>query len=500
MIKNKFLKIKGSTKNITYYRNIGYVFFIGDVIEVDIKDVSYGYNGLVEVSCDNCFLDKSISYKDYYKSTNGLVDKYFCTKCKHIKSIKTNINKYGVDNPSKSEYVKLKKRETVYKKFGVDNPFQNDGVKDKIKKTNLEKYGVEYSIQSETIRNKSEETYLEKYGNKHSSQTDIVKEKVRKSKFRKTLERYSEKIDKEMYIIESYSDDFFVIKHHICSEFFNIEKNMLYDRILYKNVICTKCQPKIENRSFSQKQEFLVKFLKSLNISIVENDRKILEGKELDIYIPEYNLAIEFNGLYWHSEKYKDKNYHLDKSLRCLEKGIDLLHIWEDEWIFKQDIVKSIISNRLNKNNKIYARKCVVKSVDILVVKNFLESNHIDGYAKSDVNIGLHYNDELVCLMCLKKKKNDFEIIRTCTKLNYTVIGGVSKLFNHFKKNYKFDNITTSTDFRLFNGKIYGNLGFVKQKLSKPKNYWCKKLERLKKKKDNYYKLYDSGENIWKLK
>ncbi len=111
----------------------------------------------------------------------------------------------------------------------------------------------------------------------------------------------------------------------------------------------------------------------------------------------------------------------------------------------------------------------MVKSVDKLVVKNFLESNHIDGYVKSDVNIGLYYNNELVCLLCFKKKENDFEIVRTCTKLNYKVIGGISKLFNYFKRNYLFNQITTSTDFRLFNGKVYENLGFVKQKTSKPK-------------------------------
>jgi hypothetical protein len=139
----------------------------------------------------------------------------------------------------------------------------------------------------------------------------------------------------------------------------------------------------------------------------------------------------------------------------------------------------------------------VVKSVDKLDIKNFLETNHIDGYVKSDVNIGLYYNNELVCLMCLKKKKNDFEIVRTCTKLNYTVIGGVSKLLNHLKKNYKFDNITTSTDFRLFNGKVYENLGFEKHKLSKPNYFWCNKLDRLKSKKDNCFKLYDSGICKW---
>lgn len=124
---------------------------------------------------------------------------------------------------------------------------------------------------------------------------------------------------------------------------------------------CSKCS----NNGISKEETELKDFLNSLDIKIIENDRMILEGKELDIFIPSHNIAIEYNGLYWHSEQYIDKNYHLNKTEACEAKGIQLIHIFEDEWLYKQDIVKSRLKNILGlTQNKIWARKCEIKIVD----------------------------------------------------------------------------------------------------------------------------------------
>ena len=113
-------------------------------------------------------------------------------------------------------------------------------------------------------------------------------------------------------------------------------------------------------------------FLNSLNISYIIKDKKILGGKELDILIPDFNLAIEMNGLYWHSEIYMDKFYHRNKSSKCREVGIDLLHIWEDDWKFKRPIIKSIILNKLKLiKNKIFARKTSIREVSPKESTNF---------------------------------------------------------------------------------------------------------------------------------
>ena len=141
----------------------------------------------------------------------------------------------------------------------------------------------------------------------------------------------------------------------------------------------------------------MFKFIKSNTQSAVEtSNRTILNGKELDIYLPELNLAFEFNGLYWHSELHKDRRYHLEKTKLCADKGINLIHIWEDDWDNKVEICKSIILNKIGKSERIYARKCDIRIVDNKLVREFLDINHIQGFVGSKIKIGLYYNYELV--------------------------------------------------------------------------------------------------------
>jgi very-short-patch-repair endonuclease len=207
------------------------------------------------------------------------------------------------------------------------------------------------------------------------------------------------------------------------------------------------------------------------NIKTLKNNRKIINPYELDIYIPELKLAFEFNGLYWHNELNKENNYHLNKTEMCENKGIQLIHIWEDDWLYKKNIVKSIIFNKLGKSNKIYARKCKIKEViDNKLIREFLEKNHIQGFIGSKIKIGLYYNDELVSLMTFgnrriamgKKTTNqdEYELLRFCNKLNTNVIGGASKLFKYFINNYKPQEITTYADRSFSQGKLYETLGF----------------------------------------
>jgi hypothetical protein len=228
---------------------------------------------------------------------------------------------------------------------------------------------------------------------------------------------------------------------------------------------CSKCSlinTKPENE--------LKEWLNTLNIEIIPNDRKILNGKELDIYIPSHNLAIEFDGLYWHSELYKDKNYHLNKTEICEAKGIKLIHIFEDEWMFKKDIVKSRIKNILGlSDNKIYGRKCIIKEVKTNDKTKFLDKNHIQGSVGSKVNLGLYYNDELVSIMTFgdlrknlnqKQEKGYYELLRFCNKLNANVIGGADKLLKHFIKTYKPKEIISYADRRWSQGELYEKLEF----------------------------------------
>jgi hypothetical protein len=237
---------------------------------------------------------------------------------------------------------------------------------------------------------------------------------------------------------------------------------------------CPKCGLK-----YNKSEDEVKSFIKSLNIEIIENSKNIITPLELDIYIPSHNIAIEFDGLYWHNELFKPSNYHLNKTDQCESKGIQLIHIFEDEWLYKKDIVKSRLKNILGiTENKIFGRKCIIKDVNTRDKKLFLDNNHIQGTVASSINLGLYYNDELVSLMTFGKGRiamggnsNQYELVRFCNKLNYNVIGGASKLLKYFIKVYQPKEIISYADRRWSQGNLYKQLEFTNTKTSAP-NYW----------------------------
>jgi len=237
---------------------------------------------------------------------------------------------------------------------------------------------------------------------------------------------------------------------------------------------CPKCGLK-----YDKSEGELKDYIKSLNIDLIENSKTIISPLELDIYVESRKIAFEFDGLYWHSELHKPSNYHLNKTELCEAKGIKLIHVFEDEWMFKKDIVKSRIKNLFGLNEiKIYARKCEIKLVNKDIKKTFLDNNHIQGTVASTINIGLYYNNELVSLMTFGKGRiamggssDEWELVRFCNKLNTNVIGGASKLLKYFIKTYKPNVIISYADRRWSQGGLYDKLGFEKTNVTQP-NYW----------------------------
>ena len=268
-----------------------------------------------------------------------------------------------------------------------------------------------------------------------------------------------------------------------------------------QNKGCSKCINII-----SKSEQEIVNYMKELGIDNIEqSNRSILQGKELDIYLTDYNLAIEFNGLYWHDEYSKPDNYHLLKTNECLLKGIQLIHIFEDEWINKKDIVKSRIINLVHKikqNRRIYARKCFIKEIDISTAKSFTERNHLQGFIDAKVHLGLFFKQDnkeyLVSYMSFgnlqknleQKETNDkyYELLRFCNVITYIVIGGASKLLKYFEKHYSSEKIFTYVDRRWSNGNLYNQLGFTLTNKSKPNYYYIEGMKR--------YNRYDYEKNI----
>jgi hypothetical protein len=227
---------------------------------------------------------------------------------------------------------------------------------------------------------------------------------------------------------------------------------------------CIICNPKIVS---IQEQE-IKDFIKSLGFSIVENARDIISPKELDIYIPEKQLAIEYCGIYWHSEQHgKTKFYHRNKLDQCNLKNIRLLTIFSNEWIDHPEIVKSRISYYLGiTTNKLFARQCTIKEVSTVDATEFLNRTHTQGYCTAKIRIGLYNkNNKLVSIMTFSPsrfEKYKTEMIRFSVEIGTSISGGASKLLSYFIKNYPVSEIVSYSNNNWGYTDFYEKLGFIK--------------------------------------
>ena len=419
MIKNKYIEFL--IKNKKQLKSLNNDNFkVGDYVKIKTKDLPKGTHLKIIVICNKCGIEKEIQFNNYYRITNGLKNKYYCNN---------------------TECINEKRKISIQKKYGVDNIFQLEIIKEKIKKTNLEKYGFENPQQNKIIKDKSKKTNLEKYGFENVFQSIVVKEKIKKT----NLEKYGVEYPQQ--------------SEYIRSKYGSLHK-----------------PSKIEKQLFNFIKE-------NYNGEILCNKNDIINGYELDIYLPDLKLAFEFNGLYWHNELYKDKNYHNKKTNLCFKKDIQLIHIWEDDWDYKQDIIKSMILNKLNKTpNKVFARKCKVKEInDNSIIRDFLDKNHIQGFVGSKYKFGLFYDNQLVSVMIFGKnrkmmniesKNKQYEMLRFCNKLNTNILGGASKLFKYFINKYKPEQVISYADRSYSNGNLYKILGFKLKHISKPNYYY----------------------------
>lgn len=395
---------------------------------------------------------------------------------------KTNLERYGEENPQSNPMISSKRVNTLKTKYGrgisdkslekIKERASNFIHKSKI--TIKEKYGVDNSIQIPGIIEKRSKSNIEKYGTNNFSKKEDPKELLKLPGI-DVLDVFEPSInDTELY---PYKNS--IIKFRCkCG---NIEEHP-YQTYKYRirnfNTPCSKCSNVKSN--ISNKEQKLKEFLEEYT-PVQSNTRNIIPPKELDLYIPDKKIAIEFNGIFWHTEeKGKDKNYHLSKTLLCKNNDIDLIHVFEDEWDLKTDIVKSRLRSKLGINDKIYARKTKVVEISSKDSKEFCDKNHIQGGVYSKINIGLKVDNKLISVMTFSKpnitrgksKINyDYELVRFCNKLNTNVIGGASKLFKYFIKKYNPQSILSYSDNRWGSGNLYKILGFEFSKNTSP-NYW----------------------------
>ena len=474
------------------------------------------------------------------------------------RSNQTIKERYGVENVSQNEIIKQKKKETTIKNYGGVG-FQIESIKQKANDKLIKKYGVSSVWKLEEYREKSKNTRKKLYGDE--SYNNSKKRKVTKlekygdenysnpDKRKKTcLEKYGDenytnpkKISqtKKNKIIENYDfvlgyDEYnnWVCKcpHPECNKC--VEKNYIishlnyYNRTLKNLELCTKLAP-VNEYKCTVIEVFIHDILEKYNIKYESNIRNIISPYELDIYIPFKNIAIECNGVYWHCDMNKEKEYHYNKYIKCQEKGIQLISIWEDQIMNNSEKVQSIILSKLGiYKERIYARNCLIKEVPSKECNNFLEKYHLQGKTNSSIRLGLYYNDELLSIMTFGKgrkclnSKTRYELYRYCCKEGTQIIGGASKLFKYFLKEYNPESIESFSSNDISNGNLYQQLGF--EKVSDSVGYWYidkdmnryhrysfRKQELIKEGYDKdktefeimdergFYRIYDSGQTKW---
>ena len=238
-------------------------------------------------------------------------------------------------------------------------------------------------------------------------------------------------------------------------------------------------------------------------------NRKLLEGKEIDLIIPSVKIAIEYNGLYYHTENMgKNSVYHLNKTLACNQLGYKLIHIFEDEWVVNKELVKSKLKHILSVSDgiKIGARKVVVNKISKEDKSYFLDVSHIQGNDKSDIFYGAYYNEILVGVMTFNSQRNmtkniegEYELSRFSTRQGYVISGLASKILKQFINDYSPSSIISFADRRWTtdgNNNMYTKLGFELTSILKPTYfYYSSKMNRYKR-----YHKFSFGKNSLKKK
>lgn len=527
-------------------KNLLYYLEKESISNGDIRYLSSDVRAEIILKTPNCDDTASIRERLFWLK-NNLTSYPLCKQCQNTMSSKSflfNIKGNGYKNycskkcAALSEQRNRKYKETSLKKYGSESPASHTNIQDKIKQTNLERYGSVWPNAWGT--KKFQAAMLSKFGYKYPTQIPTSQSKIQKTKIENSQEEILNKISKlelkyktkcqniEKLLYERDLEKLCNIelewKHNICDK---IYKSPIRNGKILKCPVCSV--------SSSAPEHELLEFIKTLcaenNLpEPIHRSRLILPSKkELDIFIPELNIGFEFNGIFWHSLDTKDNLKHLKKTEECEKLQIKLIHIFENDWNHKKTIIESRIKNLLKINNrKIFARKCEIVQLSNSEKNAFLLENHFFGTDFSSVKLGLKFDNELVSVMTFGKsrfnKQFEWELIRFCSLLNTSVIGGGNKLFNYFKNTFNPQSVISYSDRCWGTGEIYNNLGFKfisnskpsykyvsllseqtfsrfqcqKHKLSKILNKFNSEIsEKENMKKNGYLPIYDCGNKVF---
>lgn len=425
--------------------------------------------------------------KEWYTQTDEYKEKLEAT-CRE---------KYGVPHHLMAKEVIDKRTETVKEKYGVDNVFQNELIKNTIVYTNMNRYGFPNPSQSSEIQDRIKTNNMAKYGVTHPMMLDEFKQKAEKT----CIDRYGSRSRSQVHInnIDEWyqfsNDPESFIKHKYDYKPKTAEIAKYFNSSVYQVEYFLRLNDAVTcvQHVSSKMEDEIVDFLHSLNsdLKISRNTRSVISPYEIDIYLPDLKLGIECNPTFTHNSSFGDCwgssakpiSYHKNKSDMASDAGVFLFHIFGYEWSYKKDIIKGMIQNLIGCcSERVYARLCSVVVVDGKTASEFLAANHRQGAANSSIRLGLMFNGTLVSLMTFGRRrvsigrndlnKDDYELVRFCSTLGTTVVGGASKLFSYFVKTYHPDRVASFSDRAHTRGLLYATLGFKPVKTSDPGYVW----------------------------
>lgn len=457
------------------------------MIGKNVISTTEGYHESCSVKCASGRQERIQKIKNTCLEKYG-VSNYTKTQEFQSKSKETCMKKYGVPYSFQSDNNKDKSRATCIERYGTASCMQNESIQNKVKQTNLKKYGVDNVFKSKKMQARIRNTLAEKYGADSPMKVQEIKEKACRLTNLSKLERswyhnilgdpYSIPDFDRQFFIDHYSRDFEF--EFICKKCGSKFTSSHYDGVHSR---CKKCYP--NTSSFEEKE--IAEYIRTIyDGELVENSKNIIHPYELDIYIPSKKIAFEFDGLYWHSSqvlglKGKASDYHLKKTEICESNGIRLIHIFEDEWRYKKEIVKRMICDILQSGlHGILPKLYEIKEIDQKTCKDFIDANHVLGYVNSSARLGMFVKDRLVSAMMFCQRRvstgsrpesGKFELVRFCSLQDYDRLFCATKMLENFQKNYSPVEITAYSDRRWNNGRTLTKLGFVLDHVSKP-SYW----------------------------
>jgi len=506
MILTEKIEIKVHHLSLENYKNFGYDVSNGDIINIPPKHLPKNSHEIIKISCDNCDTTQDIQYRVYFRTIlKNEEHKYYCNKCNNILREKTNMERYGTPNVFQNIIIKNKWKDNIVKRYGVDHPCKTDAVKNKIYETNLKRYGVKYLMQNEELKSKSIETCIEKYGGNSSACDSEIRSKqamtsLKKYGYKYTLE--NKEIFKNMILSKNNStikkyknvigieNSNYTMQCNRENHIFDIDIHIFHERYNRNILLCTICNPIING---SSKEIELKDFIKeNYSEKIIENTREIIKPYEIDLFLPKLKIGFEFNGLFWHSDKYKSKEYHKNKQKYAEENGIKLYNIYEDDWNYKRNIVESNILKLLKISHTINNEDINIKNgkfnknVEIFINQNSIYTNYI----KRSNFLYLYDNfKNLIGLISYFDNNENIEIIDIFEKINIK-IDILELITNYFKHKNIF--ITLNKDWNTFN---------LSNKICEiePSVYYIIKDKKTNIECEHKYKIYDSGKIIYKV-